>query len=252
MAVALAAWAMAMAPGCRRGRGRGRAAARQSAPGMAGRPEAGLWWGRWGEVPEGAWVAVWIDVWDDPGGRLRLRGSWDMPPWHGELLGVSLPSGELSVSWHEEGVVAVHQTRESALTLRPAANGRVLQGGAVLLRRSRPGSPALRPGLWLSRWTGLPAGMAVETTVTEGPDGWRAAYRYQGRDGSFVGQPQPDGALLLRWREVSARDIVGHGGGRLVPTPLGLRGTYGMGDADEGLGQWAIEPFAEPPTQPEN
>jgi len=192
-------------------------------------------------------VAVWVDVGRTPSGALRVRGSWDMPPWHGELLGAALPDGSLSLAWHEEGVVAVHQTRESTVTLRLSPDGRVLRGEGMRLVRARPASPALREGLWLSHWTGLPAGMAVETTLTRGPDGWRAAYRYQGREGSFVGDPLPDGGLALRWREVSARDIVGHGGGRLAPTPLGLRGTYGMGDAVEGLGQWALEPFTAVP-----
>lgn len=239
LVLALGVWGV----GCRRrARGACRAVTETRAVGL-GQGASGLWWGRWSDVPEGAWVAVWVDVWARPGGHARWRGSWDMPPWHGEIQGALRPDGGVELLWHEEGVVAVHQTRARTVVLRPDASGMLLQGDGVMLRRVRPAPPTLRAGLWLSRWTGLPAGMAVETTLTPTETGWRAAYRYQGRDGSFDAQPLPSGGLALQWREVSARDTVGHGGGRLLPTPLGLRGTYGANDDTAGLGLWSLEPF---------
>ncbi len=212
-------------------------------------PLAALYWGRWDDVPDGVRVAVWLD-----GDGARVRGSWDLPPWHGDLAGTR-DGDRVQVTWREEGTVALTQSRMRTVVLqRDPATG-VLRGNAsgeggvngVELRPAGFAPAGLRPGLWLSRWTGLPPGMAVETVLARDPDGrWRAAYRYQGREGSFEGDVQPDGALAIRWREVSTRDAVSSGRGLLAPTAFGLRGTYGVGERAEGTGDWSLEPVAAP------
>lgn len=205
----------------------------------------GLYWGRWSDVEEGVRVAVWTH-----GDGRTLRGAWDMPPWHGEIAGEQR-GDRLTLQWNEQGVVAVHQVRSRALTLTRGRDGgwRGADGdGPVELLPAGFPSTALHPGRWLGRWTGLPPGLAVETNVTQDVHGhWRAAYQYQGRDGSFDGERSPDGALTIIWREVSSRDRVSLGRGRLLPSPTGLRGTFGVADAYEGTGYWSLEPFDATP-----
>ncbi len=126
LALALGLWGV----GCRRrARGACRAVTETRAVGL-GQGASGLWWGRWSDVPEGAWVAVWVDVWARPGGHARWRGSWDMPPWHGEIQGALRSDGGVELLWHEEGVVAVHQTRARTVVLRP--DGRLAQPPRVV------------------------------------------------------------------------------------------------------------------------
>jgi hypothetical protein len=107
----------------------------------------------------------------------------------------------------------------------------------------------LRTGIWLSRWTGLPYGIAVETRLSHDPDGhWRAVYQYQGnggvRDGSFDGVTETNGALAISWSELVESGSISRGRGRLLPGPFGLRGTYGIDGSSEGIGEWVLEPFA--------
>lgn len=207
-------------------------------------PVTGLYWGRWGDVEEGVRVAVWTH-----GDGHTVRGAWDMPPWHGELAGRQ-DGDRLTLEWREQGVVAVHQLRARDVTLtrdrHGAWRGGVGDAAVELLPAGHP-SPALHPGLWLGRWTGLPAGLAVETVLTHEPDGvWRAAYHYQGREGSFEGALGPDGALTITWREVVSEDRIAQGRGRMAPSPTGVRGTFGVAEAVEGVGQWSLEPFGGP------
>lgn len=218
-----------------------------AAPAAAATATHGLYWGRWPEVPEGMRVAVWLH--ED--GHV-LRGSWDLPPWHGELAAVRDGEGYDGL-WREEGTVAIQQGRERRVRLRRDARGGTLREesppGAEPIVLQRPGHPTstLRPGLWLGRWTGLPTGVAVETLLTPLDDGrWRATYRYQDREGTFDGDPIPGGGLAIRWREVSPRDTVARGLGRLLPDVLGLRGTYGVEDSASGTGLWTLEAWRVP------
>lgn len=188
-------------------------------------------------------MAVWLSESDG-----RLRGSWDLLPWHGELSGQRLPSGRWALTWREEGTVAVLDVRERSLELARDPSTGALHGvgsaRAVELLPVRHVPRTLAPGVYLGRWTGLPVGMAVETHLLRAPDGrWRAAYRYQEREGSFVGELRPDGALAIHWTELSPGDRVARGQGLLRPFPWGLRGTYGVEDAREGIGFWSLEPF---------
>lgn len=212
------------------------------------RTPAGLYWGRWGDVPDGVRVQVWLHGVGD-----RFRGTWELPPWHGELSGARTPEGHWDVEWREEGVVAVLATRTKRLRLR--ADGRTgalrgdVSGERVELTPAGMPDPRLRPGLWLGRWTGLPHGMAVETALSRGPDGrWRAAYRYQEREGSFDGDvvealsPGRNPSLAIHWREVSSRGGIAQGAGLLRPSATGLQGTYGVGEEASGTGFWSLEP----------
>ncbi|MEZ4405169.1 MAG: hypothetical protein R3A52_01580 [Polyangiales bacterium] len=206
----------------------------------------GLYWGSWPDVEQGARVAVWMH-----GDGHRVRGSWEMPPWRGEIEGTVRDNHDVDVVWREEGVVAAAAPRAALLTFRADRDGTLRahagDAGTVTLRPARFMSPALRPGLWLSRWTGLPAGMVVETTLTRTPAGtWRATYRYQGREGSFEGEQTAGGRLRIRWREVSSGDHVARGAGLLAPSPLGLRGSFGVGDSETGTGWWSLEPAEAP------
>lgn len=209
---------------------------------MAPAGVAGLYWGRWAEVPEGMRVAVWLH--ED---GAVLRGSWDIPPWHGELAATRTADG-YEGSWREEGTVAIQQGRERRVRLRlDARDGTLREEGApagepvVLQRAGRPTSE-LREGLWLGRWTGLPTGVAVETLLAPMGDGrWRATYRYQEREGTFDGEPLPGGGIAIRWREVSPRDQLARGRGVLRPDPLGLRGSYGVDEQATGTGFWTLE-----------
>ncbi|MFO0607811.1 MAG: hypothetical protein U0324_31900 [Polyangiales bacterium] len=201
----------------------------------------GLYWGRWADVPDGVRVQVWLHGVGD-----RLRGTWELPPWHGELAGARGADGRWLLTWREEGVVAGLRARERMVALALDARTGVLRGGDVALTPAGAPSSALRPGLWLARWTGLPPGMAVETVLTRDPGGrWRAAYRYQEREGMFEGEPAPGGGLAIRWREVSTAGRVAEGRGVLLPSALGLFGTYGVGEASEGTGSWSLEPAEE-------
>ena len=207
----------------------------------------GLYWGRWPEVPEGMRVAVWLHEDGDV-----LRGSWDLPPWHGEIA--ARRAGAIYEGlWREEGTVAIQQGRERRVRLAWSAVDGALReesptGGEpiVLMRAGHPTS-RLRAGLWLGRWTGLPTGVAVETLLTPLDGGrWRATYRYQDREGTFDGDATPGGGLAISWREVSPRDTVARGRGRLLPDVLGLRGTYGVDDSAAGTGLWTLEALRVP------
>ncbi|MDB4928451.1 MAG: hypothetical protein JWM10_935 [Myxococcaceae bacterium] len=206
---------------------------------------AGLYWGRWPEVPEGMRVAVWLH--ED---GAVLRGSWDLPPWHGELAALREGAGYEGV-WREEGTVAIQQSRERRVRLtRDPRDGafreRSPEGEAVTLERAGAHTSRLRPGLWLGRWTGLPTGVAVETLLTPlGAGRWRATYRYQDREGSFDGDESATG-LAIRWREVSPRDQIARGRGHLHRDLLGLRGTYGVEDSEAGTGLWTLEAWRAP------
>ncbi len=226
------------------------ACARPAAPSPSAAPDGGaitgLYWGSWPDVEQGARVAVWMH-----GDGRRVRGSWEMPPWRGEVEGTARDNGDVDVVWREEGVVAAAAPRSAFLTFRAGRDGTLRasagDAGSVVLRPARFGSPRLRPGLWLSRWTGLPAGMAVETTVTRTPAGtWRATYRYQGREGSFEGEETAGGRLRIRWRELSSGDHVARGAGLLSPSTLGLRGSFGVGESETGTGWWSLEPAEAP------
>lgn len=202
---------------------------------------SGLFWGRWADVPDGIRVQVWLHGVGD-----RLRGSWDLPPWHGEFSGTRDAAGRWQLVWREEGVVAGLQARARVVTLASDRRTGALRGGDVTLTPAGAPSPQLRPGLWLGRWTGLPPGMAVETVLSRDPGGrWRAAYRYQEREGMFEGEPIAGTSIAIRWREVSSVGRVAEGRGVLHPTTLGLSGTYGIGEADEGTGRWSLEPAEE-------
>ena len=204
----------------------------------------GLYWGRWGSVPEGVRVQVWVH-----GASGRLRGTWELPPWHGEFAGVRGAEGAYAVDWREESVVAGATMRSSELQLRVntagALTGRLEDQPFELVPAGMPAA-SLRPGVWLSRWTGLPPGMGVETVLSRTPDGrWRAAYRYQDREGAFEGDVLERGALAIRWREVSTRGTVAQGAGLLRPSITGMFGTYGVGAEVVGTGFWALEPLGE-------
>lgn len=214
----------------------------------AARPEVhrsaaptGLYWGRWGDVPDGVRVQVWLH-----GSAERLRGTWELPPWHGELAGARAADG-YEVVWREESVVAGATMRVRHVRLRADATGALrgaLPDGAVELVPAGMPDATLRPGVWLSRWTGLPAGMGVETVLSRTPDGrWRAAYRYQEREGAFEGDTVDRGALAIHWREVSTRGTVAQGAGLLRPSITGMFGTYGVGAESEGTGFWSLEPM---------
>lgn len=205
----------------------------------------GLYWGRWGDVPDGVRVQVWLH-----GSVERIRGTWELPPWHGEIAGARVADGHgdaYETDWREESVVAGATMRVRRLRLRVDASGALrgaLADGAVELIPAGMPDATLRPGVWLSRWTGLPAGMGVETVLSRTPDGrWRAAYRYQEREGAFEGDTLDRGALSIRWRELSARGTVSQGAGLLRPSITGMFGTYGVGAEPAGTGFWSLEPM---------
>lgn len=204
----------------------------------APRAPTGLYWGRWGDVPDGVRVQVWLH-----GVEARVRGAWELPPWRGEVTGSRGPDGRWRILWREEGVVAGLRARERRVTLAQDGATGVLRGDDVTLTPAGAPPPTLRPGVWLARWTGLPPGMAVETVLSRDPGGrWRAAYRYQEREGMFEGDALAGGGLGIRWREVSLAGRVAEGRGTLLASDLGLLGTYGVGDATEGTGYWSLEP----------
>jgi hypothetical protein len=177
------------------------------------RAPAGLYWGRWRDVPDGVRVQVWLH---GVGGR--LRGTWELPPWRGEVTGARDAAGRWRVVWREEAVVAGLRARERVVTLAVDARTGALGGDDVTLSPAGAPSPTLRPGVWLARWTGLPAGMAVETVLSRDPGGrWRAAYRYQEREGMFEGEGGRGG----RARDPVARGVDrrarGRGAGNAPP-----------------------------------
>jgi hypothetical protein len=199
---------------------------------------SGLYWGRWQDVPDGLRVQVWLH-----GVGRRLRGTWELPPWHGEITGTLAPDGRWHLTWREEAVVGGLRARVRSVRLTVDGPTGTLHGDGVVLSWAGDPSPTLRAGLWLARWTGLPPGVAVETVLARDPDGrWRAAYHYQDREGSFEGQRTPHGGLAIRWRELSPGGRVAEGRGMLAPCALGLSGTYGVGEASEGTGTWSLEP----------
>lgn len=210
------------------------------------RSVAGMYWGRWGEVPEGVRVRVWMH-----GDTRRLRGTWELPPWHGEFSGVAAEGDPrvMVVEWREEGVVSVLSARARRVEFRIDPRTGVLRGAgddAEVIELVPAGQPdaRLRPGVWLGRWTGLPPGMAVETVISRVGEGrWRASYRYQEREGMFEGETDAAGVLSIQWREVSTRGGVAHGRGVLLPVTDGLQGTYGVNEESRGTGLWLLEPL---------
>lgn len=211
-------------------------------------PVSGRYWGRLADVPEGMRVQVWLES-----DGTHVRGGYDALPWNGEIEGRVVSGTQLAVRLLERGYSRAVGTRTLEMTLEWDAAGRTLtgsdaEGHRVELVRAGFPAPALRPGLWLSRWTGLPFGLAVETHLVQHPDGhWRAVYQYQGsggvRDGAFDGVLESDGVLAIRWTELPAGGELARGRGRLAPTPFGLRGTYGIDGSTEDIGEWTLEPF---------
>jgi hypothetical protein len=209
---------------------------------------AGMYWGRLGEVPEGMRVQVWLDA-----DGTRVRGAYSAVPWNGEIEGRVVARDEVALRFIERGVTRAVGARTRDVALRWDAGGSVLagidvEGRRVELVRAGFPPPTLRPGTWMAHWTGLSPGLAVETRLTQTPDGhWRAVYQYQGsggvRDGSFDGVSEPGGVLAITWTEVAEGGTVERGRGRLAPAPFGLRGTYGIEGSAEGTGEWALEPL---------
>lgn len=209
---------------------------------------SGLYWGRFADVPEGMRVQVWLQS----NGHL-VRGAYFGVPYSGDIEGRVLDRDRLELTFYDHGITAAIGSRTRRTTLRWDARRSALAGPdgaggeAELLRVGFP-APTLRPGLWMSRWTGLPAGMAVETRLTRLPDGrWRADYQYHGsggvRDGSFEGDMDAAGVLTIRWTEHTESGNIATGRGRLSPGALGYRGTYGIEGHTEGTGEWTIEPL---------
>jgi hypothetical protein len=235
----LAAWCLVAALlGCHRGPSKLAGNDNSEAP-------SGLYWGRWGDVPDGARVQVWLH-----GAGARMRGTWELPPWHGEITGEREADGQWSVVWREEPVVAAVAMRIRRVKLRRDPRTGALRGalddGAVELVPAAMPDPRVREGMWLGRWTGLPHGMAVETVLSRSADGrWHAAYRYQEREGSFEGEPSAGapGTIAIRWREVSSTGRIAQGAGLLAKTTTGLFGTYGVGERNEGTGVGSLEPM---------
>lgn len=187
------------------------------------------------------------------------RGAYRSLPWEGEFTGRLTQQGALVLQVHELSAVRALAPHERQVRLLPRPDGRWTgiddEGHPAELVLARFPSPALRPGLWLSHWTGLPPGLAVETHLSRDSDGaWRASYQYQGtggmRDGSFEGRVEGDGTLAIRWTELAPEGAVSRGHGRLRPSPLGLRGTFGLDPVAEAPaqaapneGEWTLEPL---------
>jgi hypothetical protein len=209
----------------------------------------GLFWARVGDVPDGMRVRVWLDSDGE-----RVRGAYSVPPYNGEIDGRVAQPDTVQLRAVEYGMTRAIATRTRNVTLRWAPDASLLSGvddTGVRFELVRAGfvSPTLRPGLWISHWTGLPAGLAVETRITHGADGrWRAAYQYQGtgnvRDGSFEGTQGTNGALEIAWTEIAEGGNVSRGRGRLLPTMFGLQGTFGIEGSNEGTGEWTLEPLS--------
>jgi hypothetical protein len=210
---------------------------------------SGLFWARLGEVPDGMRVRVWLDTDGD-----RIRGAYSVPPFNGEIEGRVTQPDAVQLRAVEYGMTRSIPTRSRTARLHWAPDGSLLAGvddTGTRFELVRAGflSPALRPGLWIAHWTGLPVGLAVETRLTRGADGrWRAAYQYQGtgnvRDGSFEGTLGGDNALEIVWTEIAEGGNVARGRGRLLPTMFGLQGTFGIDGSHEGTGEWSLEPLS--------
>ncbi len=202
-----------------------------------------------GDVPDGMRVRVWLDTDGE-----RIRGAYSVPPYNADLEGRVASRDTLTVRVVEHGMTAAITTRTRGATLRWTPDGSMAfgtddTGTRFELVRAGFVSATLRPGLWISQWTGLPFGLAVETRLTHASDGhWRAAYQYQGnggvRDGSFDGTQSADGALAIDWTEVAPTGNVSRGRGRLAPTVFGLHGTFGIEGSTEGTGEWTLEPLS--------
>lgn len=210
----------------------------------------GLFWAHVGDVPDGMRVQVWLDS-----DGARVRGSYSAIPFTVEVEGRVVSADAVALSFFEHGVARAIASRTRSATLRWSSDGSQLagvdgSGARIELVRAAFVPPALRPGLWIARWTGLPFGMAVETRITRSGDGrWRAAYQYQGtggvRDGSFEGSVDGTGVLEIVWTEIVAgRQDVSRGRGRLSPGVFGLRGTFGIDGSTEGTGEWFLEPIS--------
>ncbi len=212
------------------------------------RTPQGLFWARLPDIPDGMRVQLWLDT-----DGTRVRGAYSAVPYTGEIEGEVRSRDDVRLTFFERGVTRVVAPRTRSVVLRWDARARTLTGrdaigGRIELVRAAHESAALRPGLWLGRWTGLPFGLAVETRITQTADGhWRAAYQYQGtggvRDGSFEGTLDAQSALLIAWTELTESGTVARGRGRLLATPFGLRGTYGIDGSTEGTGEWVLEPL---------
>jgi hypothetical protein len=242
---ALVAGALVASSGCRR-----HAARRAHGANTHSRaPTNGLYWARIADVPEGMRVRLWIQS-----DGARVRGSYAAQPWDGELDGTVLADGALSLRLFERGVTQAVGARDREVTLRRESDGARYvgadrEGHTVELVRAPMGDGALRPGVWLARWTGLPFGMAAETRVSRDPDGrFRGVYQYQSgggsRDGSFAGTLLDNGTLELEWTETNEGTTVARGRASLRRGRMGLRGTYGIEGHNEGIGEWIFEPLA--------
>jgi hypothetical protein len=233
------------APGCRRVRAR-RAATQSTQPSIA--PRSGHYWARIADVPEGMRVRLSLET-----DGARVRGAYAAQPWDGELDGVVRADGSLAVRLYERGVTQSVGARDRDVVLRRERGGaryvgQDREGHVVELVRAPMGDGELRPGVWLARWTGLPAGMASEIRVSRDPDGrWRGVYQYQSgggsRDGSFQGTLSRDGSLDLEWTETNDGTTVARGRAMLRRGRFGLRGSYGIEGHNEGVGEWIFEPL---------
>lgn len=244
-AIATMILAFVCAHGCKSARRR--AGAPTGARAMA--PANGHYWARIADVPEGMRVRLSLES-----DGARVRGAYAAQPWDGELEGTVNVDGSLTLRLFERGVTQSLGARDREVTLRREDGGRRYigadrEGHLVELVRAPMGDGELRPGLWLARWTGLPAGMASEVRVSRDPDRrWRGHYQYQSgggaRDGSFYGALQRDGALELEWTETNDGTTVARGRATLRRGLFGLRGSYGIEGHNEGIGEWIFEPLA--------
>jgi hypothetical protein len=231
-----------VANGCRR---RAVPARNSSANASARAPVNGQYWARIADVPDGMRVRLSLES-----DGTRVRGWYSAQPWDGELEGVVLGDGSLSLRLFERGVTQAIGARDRDVILRRDGLryiGTDREGHTVELVHA-PMTNSLAPGVWLSRWTGLPFGMAAETRLTRDPDGrWRGVYQYRSgggmRDGSFQGTMSADGGLELEWTETNEGTTVARGRASLHPSPWGLRGTYGIEGHSEGIGEWIFEPL---------
>ncbi|MBL8679752.1 MAG: hypothetical protein JNK05_11330 [Myxococcales bacterium] len=242
---ALLALSSVGATACRRVRARRSVATQSSAP-LA--PRSGHYWARIADVPEGMRVRLSLES-----DGTRVRGAYTAQPWDGEFDGVVRPDGALALKLYERGVTQSVGARDREVVLRREDQGaryvgQDREGHVVELVRAPMGDGELRPGLWLARWTGLPAGMASEIRVSRDPDGrWRGVYQYQSgggsRDGSFQGTLSFDGTLDLEWTETNDGTTVARGRATLRRARFGLRGSYGIEGHNEGVGEWIFEPL---------
>jgi hypothetical protein len=190
-------------------------------------------------------------VWLESDGN-RVRGSYNAVPYTAEIEGRVAPSNDVFVHIEERGATQAIPSRTRVATLHWASDGSQLTGTddlhtPITLLRAGFDPPGLRPGLWLSHWTGLPYGLAVETRIASaGPNAYRAVYQYQGtggvRDGSFEGHVNDGAALEIVWTEWVSAQTVARGRGVLRPSEFGLRGSFGIDGNASGTGEWSLEP----------